>query len=307
MADDTQGIITGKSALTGREYEPWERVLNVILLVLPYARFLGTAVKLGARLSNDAVKLAKLLAVTAHKSGKRLSSVVKYAKKIGKLSKNQLQRLRLRIKTAKIQGQETLALTDEEQKLVIALEDAKTSLAFEKQPVRLVRPRNRNRMRIVGAQSARRILFSAIRGLRPFWRSRTGRFEVLITPNGQLVGAHEAFKSEAFKAAFPEYAGWHSHHIVEGVHLKRLGVRDLFKTKGELPCVLLPPSSHTSRVGSILKSVNQPKGVWQITEREYFEAYQEAYHLMVDPYTGTGSSRELAKELMSVVSLMLGF
>ncbi len=179
-----------------------------------------------------------------------------------------------------------------------------------KKPQPLVRQRNRRRMAIWGARSADDILRRSIPGLKVFWTSPTGH-RVFITPTGQLVGSHRALTLQSFRTAYPDYKGWHSHHIVEEVHLKRLWIRKLFKPRDDLPAVLLTGRAHSKRIGRVLKSVNQPRGSAKnpnsITARGYFEAYQQAYTMKLDDYVGHGNARALARELMAVVSNMLGF
>lgn len=174
-------------------------------------------------------------------------------------------------------------------------------------PQPLVNRKNRRKMAKIGILSADEILKQSIKGLQVHWSSPREGLKIFITPGGQLVGSKKAL--DRFVAHHPKYAGWQGHHIVEQVHLERQGVRNLFRQGSEMPCVLLSQSEHISRIKRILARGNQPNKRIpnQITAREYYELYQEAYTTVLGAYTGLASSRKLSKELMQVVRLMLGF
>ena len=124
-----------------------------------------------------------------------------------------------------------------------------------------------------------------------------GRHSVYLTRANQLVGTHESLL--AFRRAHPEYAGWHSHHVIEEVHLSNLGVRNNFPGRGELPCVLLPPRQHSQRLRSMLGQLDslQPSSA-----RELYMDYGRVYRLLLDDYSGgTGT----AQELVDIVADML--
>jgi hypothetical protein len=126
-----------------------------------------------------------------------------------------------------------------------------------------------------------------------FWQA--GENKVYLTQANQLIGSHRSLI--AFRAAHKkEYARWHSHHIIEEVHLKNLGIRSSFPGRDDLPCVLLPRKGHSGRLRTILGQADTLK----LSKAELYEYYEEAYDLLGD-YSGANG----VDELLTIVKKML--
>jgi hypothetical protein len=122
---------------------------------------------------------------------------------------------------------------------------------------------------------------------------------VYLTRGNQLIGSHAALK--AFRDRSPEYKGWHSHHIVEGQDLRRLGVTVFMPPRDQQVCVLLPERGHCDRINSRLRTTI-PIGT-SLSPEELIAAYKEAYWLLGD-YCG-GGSHQIRNELISIVKNIL--
>ena len=317
--------ITGKDVLTGCELTTLERVLGIVgdaSSFLPIGRVTRPALRFfarGARLASRGVKFAGRMvgrgaarwATAAVQLGVSPSRMLSYLGRVSRLPSQQVVALRTRVKQARAAGV-ALRLTPAERRLVQEISDAGRELRGQALSRRVFGPpasaapaavsTRAALARIASRANTARAILSVLR-TRVFWRS--GPHRVYMTRAGQLVGAHAALRrfAETYRRGGRRiYAGWHSHHIVEEVHLRNLGVRNHFPGRDALPAVLLPSAGHSQRLRSLLG----PADTMRLTPQQLFaDHYKQAYRLL-GAYTGMGSERQITAELSAVAGRMLG-
>ena len=317
--------ITGKDLLTSRELTTLERVLGIVgdaFSFLPIGRVARPALRFfgrGVRLASRGVKLAGRIvgrgaarwATAAVQLGVPPSRMLGYLGRISRLPSEQVVALRTRVKQARAAGV-ALRLTPAERRLIQEISNAGRELRGQAPSRRVLGPPASAAPAAVSARAALARIASrantarailSVLNTRVFWRS--GPHRVYVTSAGQLVGTHAALRrfAETYRRAGRRiYARWHSHHIVEEVHLRNLGVRHHFPSRDALPAVLLPSAGHSQRLRSLLG----PADTLRLTPQQLLaDHYQQAYRLL-GAYTGMGSERQIAAELSAVAGRMLG-
>ena len=135
-AENLTSSVIGKSVITGRRLETWERVVNLALTLIPlckyasafkYARNLKYAdaiIRASARLSGKAIESAQFIARLAARSGRSLVATVRFAQRIGGMSQRTLARLSRRVALTLRSKGKSLTLTKLEETLAKELDDA---------------------------------------------------------------------------------------------------------------------------------------------------------------------------------------
>jgi hypothetical protein len=128
-AEAVVSSLTGKSVLSGGRLETWERVLGIVLIVIPHfkygsiPKYAGAGILIGITLSRKAATSAKLIAKLAIDSGEDLALVIKKAKRLGSISGQQADRL-WKAARASIAKKKPLKITQLERAFVKELDDA---------------------------------------------------------------------------------------------------------------------------------------------------------------------------------------